>query len=228
MSSIPYKERETKRIAILTHNGVTNVLNDLKEEDYPFVHTSIGRVFTEDIASSYYKYIDHFKMVYADMPDRKITIFDKALLLAMALEQHPVVSVSGYKGKKPVRLTDLKEKAIANAVVDFLHASNYFVKGSLMEGTFDVRVFEDGHKKELKQLKTLLANEFKKVNFDYNACLAILVKLYSRGIIYQSGFDTDLEVKIAENLRVKDNVDAHGVQVSANNTYQEFRKRFRR
>ena len=57
-----------------------------------------------------------------------------------------------------------------------------------MEGTFDVRVFEDGHKKELKQLKTSLAKEFKTVNFDYNACLAILVKLYARGIIYQSGF----------------------------------------
>lgn len=228
MSGETIKVRETRRLAILAHNAVTNVLNDLKEEDYPFVHTSMGRVFTEDIVSSYYKYIDHFKMVYSDMPDRKLTAFDKALLFAMALEHHPVVSVGGYKGKKPARLTDLKEKAIANAVVDFLHASNYSVKGSLMEGTFDVRVFEDGHKKELKQLKTLLAKEFKTVNFDYNACLAILVKLYSRGIIYQSGFDTDLEVKIAENLRVKDNVDAHGVQVSANNTYQEFRKRCRR
>ena len=30
MSSIPYKERETKRIAILTNNGVTNLLNYLK------------------------------------------------------------------------------------------------------------------------------------------------------------------------------------------------------
>lgn len=228
MSGETIKVRETRRLAILAHNGVTQVLNELKEEDYPFVHTSMGRVFTEDIVSSYYKYIDHFKMVYSDMPDRKMTIFDKALLLAMAMEHHPVISVSSSKGKKPARLTDLKEKAIANTVVDFLHASKYSVKGSLMEGTFDVRAFEDGHKKELKQLKTLLAQEFKTVNFDYNACLAILVKLYSRGIIYQSGFDTDLEVKIAENLRVKDNVDAHGVQICANASYQEFRKRCRR
>ena len=228
MSTETVKQRETKRIAILAHNGVTQVLNELKEEDYPFVHTSMGRVFTEDIVSSYYKYIDHFKMVYSDMPDRKMTIFDKALLLAMAMEHHPIISLSNPKGRKPARLTDLKEKAIANTVVDFLHASKYSVKGSLMEGTFDVRVFEDGHKKELKQLKTLLATEFKKVNFDYNACLAILVKLYSRGIIYQSGFDTDLEVKIAENLRVKDNVDAYGVQVSANASYQEFRRRCKR
>lgn len=229
MSSHPtLKERESKRIAILAHNGVTQVINELKEEDYPFVHTSIGRVFTEDLISSYYKYIDHFKMVYSDMPDRKLTIFDKALLLAMAMEHHPVVSLGGYKGKKPVRLTDLKEKAIANTVVDFLHASTYSVKGTLMEGTFDLRAFEDGHKKELKQLKTLLATEFKKVNFDYNACLAILMRVYTRGIIYQSGFELDLETKIAENLRVKDNVDAYGVQVSASNSYQEFRKRCKR
>lgn len=228
MSTETVKQRETKRIAILAHNGVTQVLNELKEEDYPFVHTSMGRVFTEDIVSSYYKYIDHFKMVYSDMPDRKMTIFDKALLLAMALEQHPIISLSNPKGRKPARLTDLKEKAIANTVVDFLHASKYSVKGSLIEGTFDVRVFEDGHKKELKQLKALLAEEFKKVNFDYNACLAILVKLYSRGIIYQSGFDTDLEVKIAENLRVKDNVDAHGITVTACDAYREHVRNFRK
>ena len=228
MSSETLKSRESRRIAILAHNGVTNVINELKEEDYPFVHTSMGRVFTEDLVSSYYKYIDHFKFVYADMPDRKLTAFDKALLLAMAMEQHPVLSTGGIKGNKPARLTDLKEKAIANTVVDFLHASHYNVKGSLMEGTFDVRVFEDGHKRELKQLKTLLTKEFKNVNFDYNACLAILIKLYTRGILYQAGFDLDMESKVAENLRVKDNVDAHGVQVSANDAYQEFRKRCRR
>ena len=228
MSSIPYKERETKRIVILTHNGVTQVINELKEEDYPLIHTSIGRVFTEEVASLYYKYIDHFKMVYSDMPDRKMTIFDKALLLAMAMEHHPVISVSSSKGKKPARLNDLKAKAIANTVVDYLHASSYSVKGAKLEGAFDVRVFEDGHKRELKQLKTLLANEFKNVNFDYNACLAILVKLYARGVIYQNGLDAELETKIAENLRVKENVDAYGVQVSANEAYQEHRKRFRK
>ena len=110
----------------------------------------------------------------------------------------------------------------------FLHASHYLVKGASIEGTFDLRVFEDGHKKELKQLKTLLATEFKNVNFDYNACLAILVKLYAKGVIYQEGLDTDLEVKIAENLRVKDNVDAHGVSISSNNSYREFVKRARK
>ena len=66
------------------------------------------------------------------------------------------------------------------------------------------------------------------VNFNYNTCLAILIKLYTRGIIYQAGFDIELESKIAENLKVKDNVDAYGVQVSANDAYQEFRKRCRR
>ncbi len=222
------KDKETKRIAILTHNGVARVINDLKVEDYPFVHTSIGRVFTEDVVSSYYKNLEQFKIVYSDTPDRKLTIFDKALCLAMSMEHHPVITVSGYKGKKPARLTDLKAKAIANTVVDFLHASNYSVKGTLMEGTLDLRVFEDGHKKEFNQLKKLLATEFKNVNFDYNACLAILVKLYARGIIYQAGFETDMEVKVAENLRVKDNLEAHGISVSTNTAYQEHMKRFRR
>lgn len=228
MSGIPYKERENRRITILVHNGSTLVLNELKEEDYPYVFTSISPSFVGNIAFDYHKYIDHFNRVYADMPNRKITIFDKALCLAMAMEQHPVINVSGAKGRKPVRLTNLKGKVIANTVVDFLHASHYSVKGTLIEGTLDLRVFDEGHKKELKQLKTLLAEEFKKVNFDYNACLAILMKVYARCIIYQAGFDTDLEVKIIENLKVKENVDAYGVQVSANNSYQEFRKRCRR
>ena len=228
MGTETVKSRESRRIAILAHNGVTQVINDLKEEDYPFIHTCMGRVFTEELVSSYYKYIDHFKFVYADMPERKLTTFDKALLLAMAMEHHPIISTGNLKGRKPTRLTDLKEKAIANTVVDFLHASHYNVKDSLIEGTFDVRVFEDVHKRELKQLKTLLANEFKTVNFNYNTCLAILIKLYTRGIIYQAGFDIELESKIAENLKVKDNVDAYGVQVSAKDSYQEFRKRCRR
>ena len=222
------KEREIKRIAILAHNGVTNVLNDLKAEDYTYVITSMGRVFTGDIAPDYYKYMDHFKMVYSDMPDRKITTFDKALLLAMALEQQPVISVSGTKGTKVARLTDLKEKAIANIVVDFLHASSYSVKWTNLEDRFDLRVFEDGHKRELKQLKDLLVKEFKVVNFDYNACLAILLKLYTKGVIYQNGLDNDMEIMIANNIKVKDNVDAHGLQVSACTEYQEHRKRFRK
>ena len=54
MSGETIKVRETKRLAILAHNAVTNVLIELKEEDYPFVHSSMGRVFTEDIVSSYY------------------------------------------------------------------------------------------------------------------------------------------------------------------------------
>ena len=155
------KDKETKRIVILIHNGVARVINDLKVEDFPFVHTSIGRVFTEDVVSSYYKILEQFKSVYADTPSRRLTAFDKALCLAMALEKQPVITVSGYKGKKPVRLTDMKAKAIANIVVDFLHDSSYSVKGSLVEGTLDLNVFDDGHKKEFKQLKTLLADEFK-------------------------------------------------------------------
>jgi hypothetical protein len=52
--------------------------------------------------------------------------------------------------------------------------------------------------------------------------------LYARGVIYQNGLDTELETKIAENLRIKENVDSYGVQVSANEAYQEHRKRFRK
>lgn len=222
------KDKEKKRIAILIHNGLNSVLNELKEEDYTFVFTSVGPVFLEGLTTDYYKYIDHFKFVYSDMPDRKLTTFDKALCLAMSMEHHPVINLSGYKGKKPARLLNLNERVIANTVVDFLHASHYNVRETLIEGQFDLRDFEDGHKRELKQLKSLLAIEFKKVNFDYNACLAILVKLYARGIIYQAGFDLDLETKIAENVKVKDNVDAYGVSVSANAAYQEHKKRFRR
>lgn len=228
MSSIPYKEREKRRIAILVHNGLNNVLNDLKPEDYQYIFTSTGPVHIENLFSDYHKYINYFEKIYKDTPDRKITIFDKALCLAMSMEQHLVISLSGFKGRKPVRFNDLNEKVIANTVVDFLHESRYLVKGFLMEGTLDLTVYEEDHKKELKQLKSLLATEFKKVNFDYNACLAILIKLYTRGIIYQAGFDTEMEVRLAENLRVRENVDAHGVQVSACNEYREHKKRFRR
>ena len=53
------KDKETKRIAILIHSVVARVIKDLKVEDYPFVHTSIGRVFTEDVLSSYYKNLNN-------------------------------------------------------------------------------------------------------------------------------------------------------------------------
>lgn len=56
----------------------------------------------------------------------------------------------------------------------------------------------------------------------------MLVKLYTRGIIYKAGFDTDIEVKVAENLRVKDNINAHGISVTANQSYQDHIGKFRR
>ena len=222
------QERENKRISILLHNGLTLVLNDLKEEDYPFVFTSVSSVFLEGLTFDYHKYIEQFNNVYKDIPERKITIFDKALCLAMAMQKHPIVNVSKRKGKKLARMTDLKEKVIVNTVVDFLHASKYSVKGKTIEGIFDLRVFDEGHKKELKQLKSLLVEEFKKDSLDYNTCLSILLKIYARGIIYENGLDTELETKILESLKVKDNVDAYGVSVSSNNTYQEYKKKFRR
>ena len=145
----------------------------------------------------------------------------------MSMEAHPIIGVSKNCKKTP-RTTNLNAKAIANIVVDFLHASKYTVKGAKLNGIYDLRVFDDGHKRELKQLKTLLTEEFTKVNFDYNACLAILVKVYSKGVIYQNGLDTDLEVQIAENLSIKENVDAYGIQVTPSKQYEEYKNRYRR
>lgn len=226
-NNMTLKERETRRISILIHNASTTIFNSLKEEDFSSVHTTISSMSMETIMHDYYRYIDQFNLLYEDDDTRKLTIFDKALCLAMSMEAHPIIGVS-TKGKKPARLTDLNAKAIASTVVDFLHASKYIVKGAKLNGIYDLRVFDDGHKKELKQLKTLLAEEFKKVNFDYNTCLAILVKVYSKGIIYQNGLDTELEVKIAENLSIKDNVDAYGIQVNSSPQYQEYKNRFKR
>ena len=141
MSGETIKVRETRRLAILAHNAVTNVLNDLKEEDYPLVHTSMGRVFTEDIASSYYRYLDHFKMVYSDTPERKITIFDKALCLAMSLERNKVITTSELKGRVPKRMMNLNEKLITEIVLAYIGHSTYHVKRTDISGDFSFEAF---------------------------------------------------------------------------------------
>lgn len=220
------KERETRKVTILLHGALTTVLNGLEVKDYPNVFVSTNTSNLSNILFDENKFMEQFNLMFQG-EDKKITIFDKALCLAMALERNKVITTSNLKGKVPKRLTDLNEKLITEAVLGYIGHSSYHVRRTDIQGDFSLDGFNEGHKTELKRLKDMLTTEFESVNFDYNKCLAILYDVYFRGVCYSEGLSTEMIPDLRKNTTIKERFDSPVVSVQETNTYSEFRKNFR-
>lgn len=220
------KERETRKVTLLLHAALTTVLNGLEEKDYPHIFVSTNSSNLSSIVFDSMKFMEQFKVMFQD-EDRKLTVFDKALCLAMSLERNKVITTSDLKGRVPKRLTNLNEKLITEAVLGYIAHSNYHVKRTDISGDFSFESFLNGHKTELKHFKELLTEEFVTTNFDYNKCLALLYDLYLRGVCYSEGLDIDQIYSLKKVTTIKERHDAPTVQVESTNTYSEYRKNFR-
>ena len=220
------KERETRKVTLLLHTALTTVLNGLEEKDYPHIFVSTNSSNLSSIVFDSMKFMEQFKVMFQD-EDRKLTVFDKALCLAMALERNKVITTSDLKGRVPKRLTNLNEKLITDAVLGYIGHSSYHVRRTDIQGDFSYDGFQNGHKTELKHLKDMLTEEFVVLNFDYNKCLALLYDTYFRGVCYREGLSTEMISVLRKNITVKERYDSPVVNVQESNTYSEFRKNFR-
>lgn len=220
------KERETRKVTLLLHAALTTILNSLEEKDYPHIFISTNSNNLGNIVFDEMKFMEQFKMMFQG-EERRLTIFDKALCLAMSLERNKVITTSDLKGRIPKRLTNLNEKLITEVVLGYIAHSSYNVRRTEINGDFSFEGFDDGHKTELKQFKTLLTEEFVTANFDYNKCLALLYEIYLRGVCYSEGIDSDQIYDLKRSTTVKERYDAPVVSVKEENTYSEYRKRIR-
>ncbi len=220
------KDRENRRVTIIMHGALTKRLNALEEKDYPTIHTLNSSAYMAEVLHNQTKFINQYKEVY-EMEEKRVSVFDKALCLAMVLVRNPIITTTLKGSKVPKRLTDLNEKFIADAMLLYIGHSNYHIKRTEIFGDFDLSVFDDGHKRELKSYIDLLVLEFKNINFDYNTCLALLIKIYARMIIYANGLSLDLENYVIKNMTVKERFDAPQLDIKQDNTYALYRKQFR-
>lgn len=221
------KERETRKVTLILHAALTTVLNGLEEKDYPHIFVSTNSGNLSSIIFDSMKFMTQFNLMFKD-ENRKLTVFDKALCLAMSLERNKVITTSDLKGRVPKRLTNLNEKLITEAVLGYVGHSNYHVKRTDISGDFSFEAFLDGHKTELKHFKELLTEEFVNTNFDYNKCFVLLYDVYLRGICYSEGLDIDQIYSLKKTTTIKERHDAPVVTVKNENTYSEYKKNFRK
>lgn len=223
---ITAKERETRKVTILLHGSLTTVLNGLEEKDYSNVFVSTNSSILSRIIFDDLKYIEQFKLLFKD-EERKLTIFDKALCLAMSLEKNKVITTNSLKGKAPKRMINLNEKLITELVLNYIAHSCYNVRRTEINGDFSLEGFDDGHKRELKHMKDLLTEEFAKVNFDYNKCLALLYEIYLRNICYLHNLPIEEIYSLKSKITIKEKYDTPVINVKEDNTYSKYRKAFR-
>lgn len=220
------KERETRKVTILLHGALTTILNGLEEKDYPHVFVSTNSSNLANILFDEVRFMEQFKLMFQD-EERRLTIFDKALCLAMALERNKVITTSGLKTRIPKRLGNLNEKLITEIVLGYIAHSTYHVKRTDITRDFNFDGFNNGHKTDLKHLKNLLTEEFISTHFDYNKCLALLYDVYFRGLCYLEDISVDQAVSLKDRTTVMERYDAPTVGVVSTNTYSEYRKNFR-
>lgn len=220
------KERETRKVTIILHGALTTVLNSLEEKDYQHVLVSTNSNNLGNIIFDEQKFMEQFKLIFQG-EDRRLTVFDKALCLAMALEKNKVINTNGLKGRIPKRLTNLNEKLITETVLGYIAHSGYNAKCADISGDFSFEGYSDGHKKELKQMKDMLTEEFVNINFDYNKCLALLYEVYLRGVCYLHSLPSDQIYSLKSKITIKEKYDAPVVTVKQENTYSEYKKNFR-
>lgn len=223
---ITAKERETRKVTILLHGALTTVLNGLDEKDYQHILVSTNSNNLGNIIFDEQKFIEQFKLVFQN-DDRKLTVFDKALCLAMALERNIVITTNNLKGRIPKRLTNLNEKLITEVVLGYIGHSSYNVKHTDIGGNFNLDGFYNGHKKELKHMKEMLTEEFVNINFDYNKCLALLYEIYLRNICYLHDLPSEEIYNLKSKIAIKEKYDTPVVNVKEDNTYSKYRKTFR-
>ena len=221
------KERETRKVTLILHAALTEVLNNLEEKDYPYIHTKIKTMGLSNILFAHLKFIERFNEMFKDS-DVKISIFDKALCLAMAMQQHHVIGASGMKGRIPQRLCNLNEKAIVEAMLFYIAHSSYHIKRTDVECDFDITVYDNGHKKELKALKELLIEELTKPILDYNKCLGLLHEIYLRAICYENSLNTDDKESLKKKTTIKEKYTVPTPKVEVKNTFSEYSKKFRK
>lgn len=220
------KERETRKVTIILHSALTTVLNSLEEKDYRNIFVTVNSGNLANIVFDEMKFMEQFKMMFQD-EDRILTIFDKALCLAMSLERNKVITTSELKGRVPKRMMNLNEKLITEIVLAYIGHSTYHVKRTDIGGDFSYESYADGHKTELKHMKELLTLEFTNINFDYNKCLALLYEVYLRGVCHEQGLPSGKIYDLKKKIFVKEKSSSPINTVEVKNTFSEYRKSFR-
>ncbi len=220
------KERETRKVTLILHAALTTVLNGLEEKDYPHIFVSTNSGNLSSIIFDSMKFMTQFNLMFKD-ENRKLTVFDKALCLAMSLERNKVITTSDLKGRVPKRLTSLNEKLITEAVLGYIAHSSYHVKRTDITGDFSYESYSNGHKTDLKHMKTLLTEEFVTTNFDYNKCLALLYEIYLRGVCHTHGLPSGQIYDLKKKITVKEKSSSPINTVEVKNTYSYYIKSFR-
>lgn len=218
------KEKENKNLTIIIYHANTIILNSVKEKYYPFISSCTSSTKLSKILNDYNKFLDQWKIVFENNK-RKLTVFDKALCLAMALKNNTIFYVHATKGRNCQSLSLLNEKMIVEAVLLYIQKSVYTIDSLGIESNFSLEAFS--HKKRFSKLKTLLSRELLMPMLNFDECLAILSKIYLETVVYENNLPASAVEKIKNEIVIKELAIAPDFDIPKTNTYAEFKKSLR-
>lgn len=227
-SRITSAEREQRKIATIHHGAYVNVINEVEPKDYRNFSTATGKRYIEDLTADYKNLI---RLIEASDPNgKKLTFIEKAVCFIMSLKNNKTFFLKNDV-KKGSKLSTINERMIVQAILYFLTCSTYRVHGNhgkiILSGQFDYSGYDNGHKRELNIYKKALLDIISEFNFDDNAALEIINRIYLRGIMYKEELDLELEDKIRSKISIVESLDVPFVEQTLNPEFVEFKKKFR-
>lgn len=224
------KDREHRKILLYFHLAFTTIVNQLEEADFKqySIATNTAGSYASSLLSSYDSFLNQCMYVLGQ-EEKDVSLFDKAICFGMSLKENKAISARKVNSKSPKRVQDLNDRLIAKAMMCFLESSTYRLATksdhTLFSGAFCYDGFSSGHKKELKSLEKLLLEGISTAQLDYEACLAILQKMYIRGVIYQEELEDVDDVSLLEQLKIRDNQKVSSCPVPPlSEAYQNYTK----
>ena len=226
-SKLTIQEKEELKIAIINHEALIRVINNLSTKDYPKFSTIKESVLNEELTSKYRKIQKQMEIVKGNS---KLTFFDKVLCLIDSLKNTNVFYLSDSM-KPSKKLKDANIQYIIQVLLLFLENSEYQIKAKrkylISTNKFDYDGFSNGHKTEFNNMVKGLITEFRKDDFNYDDVLNLIIAIYQRGIVYKEEIDLDLENDVMKGLIVNESFSFQNTHSEYNPEYVQYRKSFR-
>lgn len=224
-SKVKRETKERNKMLIIFHETFVKIINEYKEEDYHNyqIKSRIGGTFIDEMFLDYENNLKKCGFVNQKSVE-DLSVFDRAICFGMCLKEIEPIMITGTKTRSPKRFQNVNERFVAEAMLRFIEATLYRVvkKGNhvLCRGVFNYDCFNDGHKKELESFRKLLIANIEGEEINYIETLALLNKIYVKGVIYDQGLEGIDEARILENLKVTEKFEVKSNEIPLSEAYK--------
>ncbi len=184
-----------------------------------------NRFFTDDILHTYYTILDAYRNV-ATTERRRITIFEKAMCLGMAIRKFKTFEVITKDDVVP-HLADINERFISEVLIALLHYSEYDVKKNgkfaIEPSCMNFEVAFSSNNSKLEALKSELTELIKSEGYSAENVLNTLKKLFILSVLYSNGLDENDFDLIKDSLKIKESSKAPALIIKHSTLLKELK-----